>query len=39
MFSTILTLGLALLVLLPVLFVSVYASYRDIFYYDRLWSR
>jgi uncharacterized membrane protein len=39
MFATILTLGLALFVLLPVLLVSVYASYRDIFYYDRRWSR
>jgi uncharacterized membrane protein len=39
MFATILTLGLALFVLLPVLLVSVYASYRDIFYYDSRWSR
>ena len=39
MFATMLTLGLALFVLLPVLLVSVYASYRDIFYYDGRWSR
>jgi len=39
MFATILTLGLALFVLIPVLLVSVYASYRDIFYYDRRWPR
>jgi len=32
MVATLLTLGLAMFVLLPVLFASVYASYRDIFY-------